>query len=194
MIIGAHNAWSYLPVSKWWMKPISFTARCQRRSIREQYIKYNVRCFDLRIRFSKEELPVICHGIVEYKYSYEELLEDLKWLQSKGDVIVRLLLELRSVKKKDWSKQKQLFNTFYNTILKIFFPNIEFIKGRSLPDWDKVIKGIKEGNEVEDYASVSNPKYIDDWIPILYASINNKKALKKNIDKEILLIDFVDIC
>lgn len=194
MIIGAHNAWSYLPVSKWWMKLISFTARCQRRSIREQYIKYNVRCFDLRIRFSKEELPVICHGIVEYKYSYEELLEDLKWLQSKGDVIVRLLLELRSVKKKDWSKQKQLFNTFYNTILKIFFPNIEFIKGRSLPDWDKVIKGIKEGNEVEDYASVSNPKYIDDWIPILYASINNKKALKKNIDKEILLIDFVDIC
>ena len=194
MIIGAHNAWSYLPVSKWWMKPISFTARCQRRSIREQYIKYNVRCFDLRIRFSKEELPVICHGIVEYKYSYEELLEDLKWLQSKGDVIVRLLLELRSVKKKDWSKQKQLFNTFYNTILKIFFPNIEFIKGRSLPDWDKVIKGIKEGNEVEDYASVSNPKYIDDWIPILYASINNKKALKKNIDKETLLIDFVDIC
>ena len=194
MIIGAHNAWSYLPVSKWWMKPISFTARCQRRSIKEQYIKYNVRCFDLRIRFSKEELPVICHGIVEYKYSYEELLEDLKWLQSKGDVIVRLLLELRSVKKKDWSKQKQLFNTFYNTILKIFFPNIEFIKGRSLPDWDKVIKGIKEGNEVEDYASVSNPKYIDDWIPILYASINNKKALKKNIDKEILLIDFVDIC
>lgn len=194
MIIGAHNAWSYLPVSKWWMKPISFTARCQRRSIREQYIKYNVRCFDLRIRFSKEELPVICHGIVEYKYSYEELLEDLKWLQSKGDVIVRLLLELRSIKKKDWSKQKQLFNTFYNTILKIFFPNIEFIKGRSLPDWDKVIKGIKEGNEVEDYASVSNPKYIDDWIPILYASINNKKALKKNIDKEILLIDFVDIC
>ena len=193
MIIGAHNAWSYLRPKKWWMRLISFSARCQRCNIKEQYEKHNVRCFDLRIRF-REGKPVICHGIVEYDYSYEELLEDLKWLHSKGDVIVRLLLELRSVKKKDWSKQKQLFNTFYNTILKIFFPNIEFIKGRSLPDWDKVIKSTKEGNEVEDYASVSNPKYIDDWIPILYASINNKKALKKNIDKEILLIDFVDIC
>ena len=192
MILGAHNAWSYLPPRKWWMYLIKFTAKCQNVSIVDQYNRYGVRCFDLRIRFDKKELPVICHGIVEYKYSYEELLEDLKWLQSKGDVVVRLLLELRGIKRDKWIRQKQLFNTFYNTILKIFFPNIEFIKGRSLPDWDKVIK-IKDGNETEDYASVSNPKYIDDWIPILYALWHNKIARNRGTDRDILLLDFIDI-
>ena len=193
MIIGAHNAWSYLPVSKWWMKPLRFTAKCQRCSIKEQYEKHNVRCFDLRIRFDKHDVPVICHGLIEYKYSYEDLLEDLKWLQSKGDAIVRLLLELRSVNKDDWSKQKKLFNTFYNTILKIFYPNIEFIRGRSLPDWDKIIKTVSEPDETEDYASVCAPKYIDDWIPILYAELNNKKSREKYKECNILLLDFVDI-
>ena len=192
MIIGAHNAWSYLKPTKWWMRMFAFVAKCQRCSIKEQYTLHNVRCFDLRIRF-KKDLPVICHGLVEYKYSYEELLEDLRWLHSKGDIKVRLLLELRGVKKDEWSKQKQLFNTLYNTILKIMYPNIEFTRGRSLPDWDKVIKTVRDLEESEDYASVSTPKYIDDWLPILYAWWHNKIARKRGTDRDILLLDFVDI-
>ena len=192
-MLGAHNAWSYLTPRKWWMKLISFTAKCQRVDIKEQYDTYNVRCFDLRIRFSKEELPVICHGIIEYDYKYVDLLEDLRWLQSKGDVVIRLLLELRGVKKEDWKRQKTLFNTFYLTILSIMYPNITFIRGRSLPDWEKVIKTIPEKAETEKYASVSTPKYIDDWLPILYATINNHKSIKNHNNDDILLLDFVDI-
>lgn len=193
MIIGSHNAWSYLQPNKWYMYPFIWVAKCQRRNIKDQYNLFGVRCFDLRIRFDKHDVPVICHGLMEYKYSYEDLLEDLKWLQSKGDVKIRLLLELRGIKKDKWNNQKRLFNTFYNVILKIFFPTIEFIGGRSLPDWNKIIKTVAEPDEIEDYASVSNPKYIDDWIPILYAQWHNKIARKKEYNKDILLLDFVDI-
>ena len=192
MIIGAHNAWSYLRPKKWWMRLISFSARCQRCNIKEQYEKHNVRCFDLRIRF-REGKPIICHGIVEYDYSYEDLLEDLRWLHSKGDVTIRLLLELRSIKKKEWDNQKKLFKTFFITILQIFFPTFKYVDGRSLPDSDKIIKTIPDGKETEDYASVSTPKYIDDWIPILYSWWHNKIARKTPSDKDIMLLDFVDI-
>lgn len=193
MIIGAHNAWSYLKPKKWWMRLFYFTAQCQRCDIKEQYDKHNVRCFDLRIRFDKNDKPIICHGITEYEYSYEELLEDLRWLHNKGDVVIRILLELRSVPKKKWPTQKRAFNTFFHTVLKTFFPNFNYVEGRSLPDWDKILKNVRDGRETEDYASVSNPKYIDDWLPILYAWWHNKVARKKESDKDIMLLDFVDI-
>ncbi len=194
MVIGSHNAWSYLPPKKWWMKILSFTARCQRKTIKEQYDMYNVRCFDLRIRFNDDRIPVICHGLIEYEYSYNELIDDLKWLQSKGDVSIRLLLDLRSVPKNKWQKQKQQFNSFYNEVMKGFFPTFTYYVGRSLPDYEKVIRTIQEGKILEYYSSVSDPKYIDDWIPILYAKLNNKNLKKKDFgDDYILLIDFVDI-
>ena len=53
MILGSHNSWSYLPPKHWWMWPIHFMAKCQRVDIREQYEKYGVRCFDLRVRWKK---------------------------------------------------------------------------------------------------------------------------------------------
>jgi len=103
------------------------------------------------------------------------------------------MLELRGVKKKKWSKQKQLFNTFYNRILKIFYPNFTYTRGSSLPDSEKIIKSALDISESEEYASVSNPRYIDDWIPILYAWWHNEIARSQETNKEILLIDFVDI-
>ena len=37
------------------------------------------------------------------------------------------------------------------------------------------------------------PKIIDDWIPVLYAKLKNRKIRKEGTDKDILLIDFVDL-
>ena len=104
-----------------------------------------------------------------------------------------MLLELRSIKKEEWNNQKKLLKTFFITILQIFFPTFKYVDGRSLPDSDKIIKTVPDGKETEDYASVSAPKYIDDWIPILYAWWHNKIARKTPSDKDILLLDFVDI-
>jgi hypothetical protein len=53
--------------------------------IRTQYLKYGVRCFDLRIRFDENGVPIVAHGIVEYSKFDELTMEDLKWLDGKGD-------------------------------------------------------------------------------------------------------------
>ena len=193
MVLGAHNSWSYLRPRKWWMRLIGFTAKCQRYNIKDQYNRFGVRCFDLRIRFNKDELPVICHGVVEYKYTYGELLEDLYWLNAKEDAIVRILLELRGVPKNKWGMQKRMFKTFYSTVLKPFYSKLTFIRGRSLPDWEKVIRNIQDMEETESYASVSYPRYIDDWIPIVYAKWHNRIARATHKESNILLLDFVDI-
>ena len=54
MVLGSHNAWSYLPARKWWMKMLAFTAKCQKYDIQTQYEKYNSRCFDLRLTFDDD--------------------------------------------------------------------------------------------------------------------------------------------
>ena len=45
----------------------------------------------------------------------------------------------------------------------------------------------------ESYSSVCPPKIIDDWWPWLFAYLNNKKIKEKGTNKDILLIDFVNI-
>ena len=63
MILGSHNSWSYLPPKHWWMWSFHFMAKCQRVDIREQYEKYGVRCFDLRVRWKKWEMEVSSLGL-----------------------------------------------------------------------------------------------------------------------------------
>jgi len=88
-ILGSHNSWSYLTPTKWWMKVIRFTAKCQKADIKTQYEVYNVRCFDLRVRFNDYKLPIVAHGIVEYNITLAKLLKDIFWLNTKKDVSIR---------------------------------------------------------------------------------------------------------
>ena len=71
MILGSHNSWTYLTPKKWWMKLISFTAKCQDYHIYDQYYRYGVRCFDLRVRFNSDGKAIISHGIIEYDFDEE---------------------------------------------------------------------------------------------------------------------------
>jgi hypothetical protein len=55
------------------------------------------------------------------------------------------------------------------------------------------VGGFSEPTCEENYSSVMPPKWLDDWFPWLYAKLNNRKILSKGTDKDILLIDFVNI-
>lgn len=189
-ILGSHNSWSYLPPKKWWMKLIAFTAKCQSKTIQEQYSKYNVRCFDLRIRFDKNDKLVIAHGIVEYDYSEKDLFKDLTYINNRNDCFVRVLHEVRT-KKAYTEKGVKLFDEFC-TKLEKDYPNIQFYNGKNLYNYK--VDHYFDSNIIEDgkYASVCSPKLIDDWIPWIYARLNNKKNLKKGTSADILHIDFVN--
>lgn len=80
------------------MKPFRFMAQCQDWSITKQYDN-GVRCFDLRVRPKKiggfNSVEVV-HGYIVYDIDYWELREQLAWLDKKGDVYIRLILDVRN--------------------------------------------------------------------------------------------------
>lgn len=190
-IIGAHNSWSFLPVKKWWMKPFGFMAKCQSSNIRSQYLMHNVRCFDLRIFFNDNDEMTIRHGMVVYEYTEEQLFKDLAFLNNRADTCyVRVLHEVRC-KKKYTPHETEEFQMFCEKMEKAF-PRLKFWCGRNLVDWTVDYKFKNEPTCEEKYSSVCPPKVIDDWIPVLYARLKNRKIRKEGTDKDILLIDFVN--
>jgi len=191
MIIGSHNSWSYLPVKKWWMKPITFTAKCQKDDVIWQYLAHGVRCFDLRIRF-EEGYIVIAHGLVEYRTGMVQLNAQLYWLHCKGDCIVRVIHEVRN--KRQYNKSSVDCFCRFCSHIENKFNRIHFWCGRNLYNWERdyTFNGDEPTCE-EKYGSVSNHKWLYAWWPWLYARLHNKNLRAKETDKEILLIDYVNI-
>lgn len=191
-ILGSHNSWSYLKPRKWWMRLIAFTARCQSATIIEQYTLHDVRCFDLRLRWDKKGNMILAHGIVEYKYTEEMLMNDLTFLNARGDCCVRVLHEVRNEKQRTGISFLS-FRKFCRLIIQEF-PNIHFWCGRNLWNWSyDYYFDSPEPTCTEKYSSVCPPKYLDDWFPWLYARLNNEKILQQGTEDDILLIDFVNI-
>lgn len=189
MILGSHNSWSYLPVRKWWMRPIAFMARCQCVDIKTQYEQYGVRCFDLRVRFDGDGNMIVAHGIIEYKEAHA--LIALMWLDDRKDCYVRVLHEARS--KKQYTKYSvESFKKFCYT-LENNFKNTRFWCGKNLYNWETDYDFDGEDPTCdEEYASVCPPKLIDDWWPWLFAKTHNSEILARGTDKDILLIDYVN--
>lgn len=189
-ILGSHNSWSFLPPKHWLVKPFAFMARCQSKSIIQQY-RLGVRCFDLRIRVDKKDCPHIYHGLVEYDISESEIYEYLAMLDSFGDCYVRVVHEVRT--KKQYTQEAVngfiKFCDWYRTS----FPNITFWCGRNLYNWQVDYQFENEPSCEEKYSSVCKPRLIDDWWPWLFAKRNNRKIFEEGTDKDILLVDYVNI-
>lgn len=188
--LGSHNSWSYLPVKKWWMKPLRFTAQCQDVNIITQYSDYNVRCFDLRVRFDKHKL-IIAHGIIEYNISEQLFYSTLDLLNRFGDVSIRVVHEIRN-KRQHTEERINQFITFCSQ-LEEKYPNIKFWYGMNLLSKQTIDYKFDYNPSCEEiYSSVCKPKLIDDWYPRWFAKNNNEDILKKGTNKDILLIDFVN--
>ena len=191
MILGSHNSWSYNKPKKWWMKLIAFTARCQNIDIKTQY-ELGVRCFDLRIRFDKDCNTVFAHGIIEYNIDADKVYDDLKWLDNKGDCYVRVIHEARN--RPQYSNES--ISNFQYTCkeLQCSFTNIKFWCGKSIYNWEHNDYEFDYQPSCEEkYASVCAPKLIDDWYPRWFAKHHNKEIKEEGTEKDILLIDFVNI-
>lgn len=173
------------------MKPLAFIARCQSVDIKTQYEEYNVRCFDLRVKFKKDGQLVVAHGLAEYAIDEQELLKQLEWLNSKGDVYIRVVHEIRN-EYEHTLKALLMFKQFCS-LLQQRYPNLKLWCGRNLVNWQIEYQFAKDPSCKELYSSVCMPRIIDDWWPWLYARIHNKKNRLKSYKEDILLIDFVNI-
>lgn len=174
MKLASHNSMTYLKPKKWYMYPFRFIAKCQSKTIEEQY-GYGVRFFDIRIAFDENDEPEFRHGLVSFKSDFWKVF---KYLNTKDDVIVKVLAE------KD--------HPYYLTTcayLERKYPNIKFCGGHRKEDWKKMytFKNEPQYTLEESYSSMpSNPKWYSIW-PWLYS----KLCRKKYTDKDYLMIDFV---
>ena len=188
-ILGSHNSWSYLKPKKWWMRIFSFTAKCQEVDIKTQY-EMGVRCFDLRLNFFNGE-PEIVHNAIRYAVAWKDVEANLEWLEEKGDVFVRVLLDVRTESSFTERRREEFIEMC--AILENRHPGLKFWCGKVIFGWKTLYEFGNSPSCEENYSSVRSPKWLDDWWPWLYARKNNAKIVAEGTDKDILLIDFVNI-
>lgn len=198
--IGSHNSLSYLPPKNFLLYPFRFMARCQRVSYKEQYEKYEVRMFDLRVWYTDFGELIIRHGLLTYKISSQGIDDFLEYLNEKGDCLCRVILEELVI------DQKPDFEYFFKIrcdTWKKKYQRIKFFGGERKYDWKKIYTGFGdwEPEIIDRYSSTTSLfksknkflKVIDDLWPWLYAKIWNKRNYELKLkENEWLLIDFVD--
>ena len=131
--LGTHNSCTSYPVKGFWEKLIRWTAKCQGLSIQEQY-DLGARYFDIRIRPGKRGITV-WHGVVEFEVDLREIFE---YLNTKGNCIVRLVLENRK-----WERGKKLETMIgwlesVHKVLKRDYPMIEWYTVGSKNPWNLI--------------------------------------------------------
>ena len=165
MLIMSHKSWSYLPVRQWWIRPFSFLTKTQEVDIRTQYLRYNVKVFDLYIRFNKENKLVLSNGCFEYKYDLDDLLNDLSWIDSRTDCYIQVV--------HDEKGHTQQFKDFCN-LLEDSFTHIKFFGGYSA--------------ENEEYTFSYSPRIRTNYSLSKTKAKNNNELLKMTYkDSKIIL-------
>ena len=213
-ILGSHNTMSYLRPKTWWGRLFRFVARCQSKTLAEQW-EAGVRYFDLRVGYDSSWNAEFRHGAMAYSFTksnrsngrtksdsaecggFDDVEDVLQWLdemaQSSGErVWVRLLLEKCGVRSAEWGAKnsEEMFKLDCERWERKY-PNLLFHCGRRKSDWKQLYDFGVEEPSMEQAVSSMTWKVWDDWCPWFYAKLMNKKTLAKGTDKEVLLIDFV---
>lgn len=186
MKLGTHNSMSYLPPKKWYMYPFRFMAKCQSKSIEEQY-KLGARMFDLRIHYDKNDMPEFRHGSMAFKGNVEEVLKLLN--RKRNKCYIRLLLETKN--NKDLFRQQILFIKDCER-WESEYKKLIFFCGRRKFDWHIIYEFKNSEPVINQLVSSMTWKIWDDWCPWIYAKLMNKKNLANYKSEDWLLIDFIE--
>jgi hypothetical protein len=180
--------------------------------IRAQY-RLGVRVFDIRLWFDKNGLPLVRHGWMTFKCSIDDLRKILGWLNEKGDTSVRLILEtppflLTPDPLAVMTEKKFYFTTFCTTLINTF-KQVKFFGFRDKKTWEIILndRTSEEPVLIDRYSSTTSiftgkplesrgwrrkVGFVDDLFPWLFARLWNKK-IRKEVEGDILFLDFVDL-
>lgn len=187
--IGTHNSMTYLRPQKWYGWFMIPFARCQRKTIEQQW-NDGARCFDLRIRFTRQGEPYFAHGLYEctHKVKPFEILKQLYRLSFRNNqrAFVRLILE---------DPDKQNHNVIYFKkfceVLEIKYKAIHFFGGNRKGDWAQIVE-FDYKPELQQYVGsmMDDARWYEKIMPFTYAWRRNKKN-KQNPQGDIAIYDFI---
>ena len=197
-MLGSHNSLTYLPCRKWWMYLINWAAKCQSKTLNEQFHN-GAKYFDFRVRF-KDEKPVIAHGLIEYKGNIDYMVANLNYFAEyfKETIYLRFVLEYNKIPEDFASQIASLVNLVRYYRGK--YPNITYTYVMSKWNEQKVATYYSKDTDtptlIHKYSSVLKEKRFL-WIPYWYAKLHNKKNRKvfkhvlEDEDSKVLMLDFV---
>lgn len=196
-IIGTHNSMTYLRPQKWYGWFMIPFARCQRKTIEQQW-NDGARCFDLRIRFTKQGEPYFAHGLYEctHKANPAHVLEELYklMLRDNEQAVVRLILE---------DPDKQNHNVYYfEQLCRVWETHqarqsvtvnnvLRFFGGNRKGDWAQIVEFDYKPNLTQYVGSMmEDARWYEKIMPFAYAWRRNKKN-KQNPQGDIAIYDFI---
>lgn len=196
-IIGTHNSMTYLRPQKWYGWFMIPFARCQRKTIEQQW-NDGARCFDLRIRFTKQGEPYFAHGLYEctHKAKPAHVLEELYklMLRDNEQAFVRLILE---------DPDKQNYNVYYfEQLCRVWETHqarqsvtvnkvLRFFGGNRKGDWAQIVEFDYKPNLTQYVGSMmEDARWYEKLMPFAYAWRRNKKN-KQNPQGDIAIYDFI---
>lgn len=194
MKIASHDTMSYLVPRRWWMRPFRFVARCQNRTIVEQYA-LGVCMFDMRVRPLEDGSWVFAHGLMTYR---GETPEDMfSWLDTSAmisgeRIMVRLLLEYN----RPSGDMERICRAFAAAAhrWRLSCPHLVFFGFQRKYDMVKLYGYDGEPEPTIYQATSSNTgSRIDDWWPWLYAWLHNRDNISQGTTREWLSLDFIGI-
>lgn len=189
MIQASHNTMTYLIPKYWIFRPFRFMAKCQEKTLEEQY-KCGVRYFDFRIVFI-DTIPHFAHGLITFKGDVYKYLDFLNSCEDK--IYVRILNER--------NKNFNLFIDFCKEI-QSKYSNIIFLEGVNKKDWRCVynFETTCDKKTIDKYSSwnydtsIGTGWYLDDLYPRIYAFCFNCHWREKYKNEDVYLLqDFVGV-
>jgi len=202
MILGTHNSLSYAKPTKWWMKFINFTSKCQELTIEEQW-ECGVKYFDFRL--SPNNLNKARHGLVEYDVNIDKELTFLNNMAKEYDEKIYVAINLEG--SEDTAIAKYLFEDIIADYTKKY-KYLTICGGFCKNPWHQIVK-IDNPQKVELYWEflnwTSDACSFKEKVKMLITNIlhfspkywakknNNKWKSTELADNTILVLDFVNL-
>lgn len=194
-IIGTHNSMTYLRPQKWYGWFMIPFARCQRKTIVQQW-EAGARVFDLRVKFDRYGHSYFAHGLYDcsahFSLADAVILIGQLHLYSKEEVYVRLILE--DTKAENY--QAEYFRIICELMEEEYkqHKHIHFFGGNRKGDWKKlyVFKGDVPDSLNNQWVSsmMDDARWYEKIMPFLYALRMNKKN-RLRMKERLNLFDFV---
>lgn len=178
-MIGSHNTFTYMRPIQWWARLLTWTARCQKKDIKQQLAE-GIQLIDIRVRYSKKQGWMVCHWLTKYCRLIDVLL-----IAREANISVRLLIE---------GKYNNECLNYLKMIILSFLPTIQIYECRDKRTWAQLIPGVPS-LAVEQYVG-SMQSWYGKIFPILYKIFNRKKLCRqmeiaKESETKIALFDFI---
>ena len=132
MILGSHNSMTFSKPDNWFIRLFSWMYKCQDNDIKRQYDN-GCRCFDLRVRYKKNDW-IFAHGLFQSsEYSIWTILNKLNGLSvlNNENIYIRLVLEIPWHNK----KQEEEFIKLCKECVNRYYNKLVFFEARRKYDW-----------------------------------------------------------